>query len=89
MYVSVQIAAKINSESIIKTILKQDESLKHLINMVEASNVSADAKYVVDGLNDLKVSFDEATKKKTFTMETIKDISEKTNALRKKVVETF
>lgn len=89
MYVSVQIAAKINSESIIKTILKQDESLKHLINMVEASNVSTDAKYVVDGLNDLKVSFDEATKKKTFTMETIKEISDKTNALRKKVVETF
>jgi hypothetical protein len=89
MYVSVQIAQRINSENIIKTILKQDESLKHLINMVEASNVSADAKYVVDGLNDLKVSFDDAVKKKTFTLETVKDISDKTNALRKKVVETF
>ena len=57
--------------------------------MVEASNVSADAKYVTDGLNDLKVSFDEAGKKKTFTLETIKDICDKTNALRKKVVETY
>lgn len=89
MYVSVQIASRINSENIIKTILKQDESLKHLINMVEASNVSPDAKYVVDALNDLKVSFDEAATKKTFTLETIKDISEKTNALRKKIVETY
>ncbi len=89
MYVSVQIAQKINSESIIKTILKQDESLKHLINMVEASNVSADAKYVTDGLNDLKVSFAEAAKKNTYTIETIKEISDKTNALRKKVVETY
>lgn len=89
MYVSVQIAQKINSESIIKTILKQDESLKHLINMVEASNVSTDAKYVVDGLSDLKVSFAEAAKKNTYTLETIKDICDKTNALRKKVVETY
>ncbi len=89
MYVSVQIAQRINSESIIKTILKQDESLKHLINMVEASNVSADAKYVTDGLNDLKVTFDEAVKKKTYTLETIKDITDKTNALRKKIVETY
>lgn len=89
MYVSVQIAKRINSENIIKTILKQDESLKHLISMVQASNVSADAKYVVDGLTDLKLSFDEATKKNTYTMETIKEISDKTIALRKKVVETY
>ena len=89
MYVSVQIAQKINSESIIKTILKQDESLKHLINMVEASNVSADAKYITDGLNDLKISFDEAEQKKTYTLETIKDICDKTITLRKKVVETY
>lgn len=90
MYVSVEIAKKIEApENIIKTILKQDESLKHLINMVEASNVSADAKYVTDGLNDLKVTFDAAASKKTFDLETIKEISEKTVALRKKVVETF
>lgn len=89
MYVSVQIAERINSENIIKTILKQDESLKHLINMVEASNVSEDAKYVTDGLNDLKATFTEANNKKTCNLETIKEISAKTVALRKKVVETF
>ncbi len=90
MYVSCQIAERINSENIIKTILKQDESLKHLINMVEASNVSEDAKYVTDALNELKTSFAEANKnQKSCNLETIKDISTKTNALRKKVVETF
>jgi hypothetical protein len=93
MYVSVQIAQRINSENIIKTILKQDESLKHLINMVEASNVSPDAKYVTDGLNDLKVCFDNAAKNaaknKTYTLDAIKEICDKTNALRKKVVETY
>ena len=57
--------------------------------MVEASNVSEDAKYVTEGLNDLKISFDEANKKKTYNLETIKDISVKTVALRKKIVETF
>ncbi len=89
MYVSCQIAQRINSDNIIKTILKQDESLKHLISMVEASNVSADAKYVTDGLNELKVSFTEANNKKTTSLETIKDISAKTSVLRKKIVETF
>jgi hypothetical protein len=89
MYVSCQIAERINSENIIKTILKQEESLKHLISMVEASNVSEDAKYVTDGLKDLQSSFAEANKKKTCDLETVKDISVKTNAIRKKIVETF
>ena len=89
MYVSCQIAERINSENIIKTILKQEESLKHLVSMVEASNVSTDAKYVTDGLKELKISFNEANIKKTTSLETIKDISVKTSALRKKIVETF
>jgi len=90
MYVSVEIAKKIESpEGIIKTILKQDESLKHLINMVEASNVSTDSKFVTECLNVLKVTFYDADTKKTYDLETIKEISEKTIALRKKIVETY
>lgn len=90
IHISCRIAQKIDdSQNIIKTILKQDESLKHLINMVEASNVSEDAKYIVEGLKDLKVSFEEDNKKNTFTMATIKDICDKSSALRKKIVETF
>jgi hypothetical protein len=90
IHISCLIAQKIEDpKDIIKTIVKQDESLKHLINMVEASNVSVDAKYIVEGLKDLKMSFEEASKKTETTMETIKDITLKSAALRKKIVETF
>ena len=57
--------------------------------MVEASNVSDDAKYVTEALNDLKTSFANANTNKGCNLETIKEISAKTNALRKKIVETF
>lgn len=90
IYISCVIAHRIEDpQDIIRTIIKQDESLKHLINMVEASNVSADAKYIVEGLKDLKISFEEAGKKKEFSLESIKSINAKTAALRKKIVETF
>lgn len=90
IYISCIIAHRIEDpQNIIKTIVKQDESLKHLINMVEASNVSEDAKYIVEGLKDLKVSFEEASKKNEFKLETIKSINDKSTALRNKIVETF
>jgi hypothetical protein len=90
IYISCVIANRIEDpQNIIKTIVKQDESLKHLINMVEASNVSPDAKYIVEGLKDLKISFEEANKSKEYKLETIKSINDKSFALRKKIVETF
>jgi hypothetical protein len=89
IYVSCKIAQDNSSESVIKTILKQEESLKHLINMMEASNLGDDAKYILEGLNSLHTSFIAANEKKTYTVDTIKEISDKIYALRKKVVETF
>jgi hypothetical protein len=89
IYVSCRIAQDVNSESIIKTILKQQESLKHLINMMEASNLGEDAKYILDGLHNLQNAFAAASDKKTYTIETIKEISDQITSLRKKVVETF
>lgn len=89
MYISCEIAKNVGSENIIKTILKQDESLKHLINMVEASNLGEDANYIKKDLKEIQVSLDEAKKSENPTVETIKDLSAKISSLRKKVVETF
>jgi hypothetical protein len=89
IYVSCKIAADIKSENIIKTILSQEESLKHLINMMEASNLGEDAKYILDGLHGLRDCFTAANEKKEYTLENIKCINDQALALRKKVVETF
>ncbi len=93
MYISCEIAKSINAESssenIIKTILKQDESLKHLINMVEASKLGEDAAYVLKDLKDIQISLDDARKNTVCNLETIKYVSEKIAALRKKVIDTF
>lgn len=89
IYVSCEIAHNVKSENIIKTILSQEESLKHLVNMLEASNLNADAKYVLDDLTALKASFADAAKAKQQNLDTIKEITAKITSLRKKIVDTL
>lgn len=89
MYVSCQIAKKIDSQNTIKTILQQKESLKHLIIMTDASGLSGDATYIIEGLKTIQHNILEADAKGKIDLETIKQISTNVNALRKKVVETF
>jgi len=90
MHISCRIAKDINSESIIKTVLKQDESLKHLVNMMEASNLSPEVSYILTDLKSIQESYTEAKKNEAnCNIETIKDICAKVDSLRKKVVETF
>ena len=89
MYISCKIAEATKTESIVKTILTQEESLKHVITMLEASNLGVDATYILDDLKSLKESFIEANKLKNNNIETIKDIDKKIVALRTKVVKTF
>lgn len=92
MHASCEIAKNIKSQGIIKTILKQDESLKHLLNMLEASNLGEGGQYILDDLKIIKEGLDEANKKtteKSPDLESIKDVSDKITALRKKVIETL
>lgn len=89
MYVSCQIAKRINSFNTIKTILQQQESLKHLIIMTDASGLGEDATYVTEGLKTIQENIKEANTKNEFTLENIKKINENVAALRKKVVETY
>ncbi|MGZ3932202.1 MAG: hypothetical protein ACXVP0_12755, partial [Bacteroidia bacterium] len=71
IFISCEIARSVNSENIIKTILTQEESLKHLVNMLEASNLGADSKYILDDLNTLKTTFAQASQKKERNLDTI------------------
>jgi len=89
MYVSCRIADQIKSENTIKTILQQQESLKHLIIMTNASGLNDDAKYVIEGLKKIQDELEVANVKKELTLENIKLLSENISNLRKKVVETY
>lgn len=89
MYVSCMVAKTINSENTIKTILQQEESLKHLVIMTEASHLNADAQYVIEGLKKIQEQIKEANTKNSLTLDNIKSITQSISALRKKIVETF
>ncbi len=89
MYVSCMVAKSINSENTIKTILQQEESLKHLVIMTEASHLNAEAQYVIEGLKKIQDQIKEANTKNSLTLDNIKLITESISSLRKKIVETF
>ncbi len=88
-YISCELARATKTQNIVKTILTQEESLKHLIIMLEGSNLGPDAMYILEDLKVLKQSFHNANAKNDNSFETIKDITDKTAALRKKIIETF
>lgn len=89
MNISCVIAKKIKAEKTIKTILKQEESLKHLIIMADASGLNAEGLYVLDGLKSIQGHLKKAAANGSVTLENIKTLSESIATLRKKIVETF
>lgn len=87
MYIACHTGTDTKNENVIKTIFKQTESLKHLIELLEQSNVSADAQYVITDLQEIKKTLD-AKAGQAYTPESIKDLFAKTEALRKKIITT-
>ncbi|MBS1635607.1 MAG: hypothetical protein JST26_06750 [Bacteroidetes bacterium] len=85
MYIACNTAKETKNENVIKTIFKQKESLRNLIDLLEKSKVSADAGYVTVGLKEIKTLLD-AKNDNVYTLDSIKDIFAKTEALRKKIV---
>jgi len=86
LFVSCKIAESLNSENIVKSILKQKESLRNLVIMLEASNLDAGSQYILTDLKALHESYKIAEKADAITIATITDISAKAGALRKKIV---
>ena len=86
LYVSCQMAKTINGEKIIKTIIEQNESLKNLIIMLDASNLADETKYIVTDLKSIREAFTVAEANTVHNLETIKTISEKVTALRNKLI---
>jgi len=86
MYVSCQIAETANGEKIIKTIIDQNESLKNIIIMLEASNLTDGTKFIIADLKSIRDAFEVAEANTVQNLETIKSIKEKITALRNKLV---
>lgn len=86
LYVSCKIAESLKSDAIVKSIVKQKESLKNLVVMLDASQLEESSKYILTDLKSLEESYSAIEKAETFTVDTIKDIITKTTALRKKIV---
>jgi hypothetical protein len=86
LYVSCSIAKSINSENIVKAILKQRESLKNLVTMLDASNLNEKAIFILIDLKILLTHYDNALEKNSSTLDVINDISATAVALRKKIV---
>lgn len=86
MYVSCQMAKTVHGEKIIKTIIDQNESLKNLIIMLDASNLADNTKYIVTDLKDIREAFNVAEANTVHNLETIKSINDKITALRNKLI---
>ena len=86
LHVSCQIAKNLNSEAIVKSILKQKESLKNLIVLLDAANITEGSMYIVNDLKNLQVAFKVAEENNTFTNDNIKDIISTAEALRRKII---
>ena len=86
MYVSCQMAQTINNEKIIKTIIDQNESLKNLIIMLDASNLAPETEYIVTDLKSRREAFIVAEANTVHDLETIKTINERVTALRTKLI---
>jgi hypothetical protein len=86
LFVSCKIAESLNSDNIVKSILKQKESLRNLVIMLEASNLDAGSQYILKDLKDLHEAYKVAEKAETINVACISDITAKAGALRKKIV---
>lgn len=86
LYVSCKISETLKSEEVVKSILKQQESLRNLVILLESSKLDDGSKYILEELIALRDLFKSSENVQQFDFESIKAISEKTSALRNKIV---
>lgn len=84
-YTACNTAKETKSEAVVKAIFDQKESLKYLIELLEASRIAEESKYIIADLVDLKKTLD-AKADKAFTLGSLKEADSKVTALRTKVI---
>jgi hypothetical protein len=85
LYVSCQMALSNDNEKIIKAIIQQKESLKHLIVMLESSPLNERSKFMVKDLKQLYNAFNQAEGTKVYDKATLEPINNEIASLRRKM----
>ncbi len=88
LYVSCQMAQEIDTESIVKAIVGQKESLKNLIVMLEAVTLEENAKFILTDLKELYKVYNVAESTTTYNKKAIEGITQKISDLRNKITNT-
>lgn len=85
LHVSCQMAQQVDTESIIKAIVNQKESLRNLIVMLEGVTLEDNAKFILSDLKGLYESYNVAETTTTYDKKTIATITQKIADLRNKI----
>jgi hypothetical protein len=86
LYLSGKVAEKAKTKKLIDKMSKQRQSLQDLIDLVENAKITGDATFVLDGLKNLKASYDKIPDNTTMTDEMLAEINAKVFALRAKLI---
>ncbi len=86
LYLSGKVAEKAKTKKLIEKMSKQRQSLQDLITLVENAKITGDATFVLDGLKDLKTSYDKIPDNTTMTDEMLAEINIKVFKLRAKLI---
>lgn len=85
IYIACNTAKETKSESVVKEIFAQTESLRYLIELLETSKLSEDTNYLIPDLKAIKAIFDAKTDN-VYHLESLKEVDSKITALRTKIV---
>ncbi len=85
IYLACNTAKETKSEAIVKEIFMQKETLKYVIELLQNSKISEDAKFIIIDLINIKAVFD-SKKDKNYSLESIKLVDQKITTLRSTIV---
>jgi hypothetical protein len=86
LYLSAKVGVQSKNKKFIKKMSEQGPSLTDLISLIQNANVTGDASFVLDGLKDLKTSYDKIPANAIMDDAMLADIDQKVTALRKKII---
>jgi hypothetical protein len=86
LYLSGKVAEKAKTKRLIQKMSQQKKSLDDLIALVENGKVTGDATFVLEGLKDLKTSYEKIAENTTMSDEILAEINTKVFALRAKLI---
>ena len=86
LYLSGKVAEKAKTKKLIQKMSQQKKSLDDLIALVENGKVTGDASFILEGLKDLKTSYEKIADNTTMSDEILAEINTKVFALRAKLI---